>query len=166
MNFQCTLLTTRDLTRAKQFYCNLLGMTVSADYGANVVLSDSIALQTMDTWQDFIHKDASAIKLQNNAMELYFEETDLDSFLEKLRNFPETPLVHPLKEHRWGQRVIRFYDPDGHIIEVGETMSMVAKRFFTQGMSAEQVSSRMGIPLEQITLWLKRIALSGCEMQK
>lgn len=156
MNFQCTLLATRDLSRARQFYCNLLGMTVSADYGANVVLSDSIALQTMDTWQEFIQKETSAIKLPNHAIELYFEEADLDGFLEKLRSFPETPLVHPLKEHRWGQRVIRFYDPDGHIIEVGETMSMVAQRFFTQGMTTEQVSSRMGVPLEQILQWLEK----------
>ena len=34
--------------------------------------------------------------------------------------------VHPVKEHGWGQRVVRFYDPDKHIIEVGENMKVVS----------------------------------------
>lgn len=154
MKYHCTLLATRDLPRARQFYCELLGMTVTADYGANIVLSDCIALQTIDTWQEFIQKDGSAITLQNNAVELYFEETDMDGFLQKLPLFPEIQFVHPCKEHRWGQRVIRFYDPDGHIIEVGEDMSMVAQRFYAQGMPAEQVASRMEVPLMAINAWL------------
>lgn len=54
--------------------------------------------------------------------------------------------VHPVKEHRWGQRVVRFYDPDGHIIEVGENMKMVCKRFLDSGMTPEQVAERMGVP--------------------
>jgi hypothetical protein len=29
--------------------------------------------------------------------------------------------VHPLREQPWRQRVVRFYDPDHHIIEVGES---------------------------------------------
>ncbi len=36
-------------------------------------------------------------------------------------------------EHSWGQRVIRFYDLDGHLIEVGESMAMVIRRFFRGG---------------------------------
>ena len=55
--------------------------------------------------------------------------------------------VHPLKEHAWGQRVIRFFDPDDHIIEVGEKLSAVAKRFSLSGMSIEDIAKRMGIPL-------------------
>jgi len=27
-----------------------------------------------------------------------------------------------LMEHSWGQRVVRFYDPDGNLIEVGTPM--------------------------------------------
>jgi len=40
----------------------------------------------------------------------------------------------------------RFYDPDGHIIEVGEDMAVVVKRFAGQGMAVEQIAERMDVP--------------------
>ena len=57
-------------------------------------------------------------------------------------------------EHSWGQRVIRFYDPDFHIIEVGEDMEMVVKRFKNTGMTEEQVAERMRVPLEYVQGYL------------
>ena len=33
-----------------------------------------------------------------------------------------TQYVNPLMEHSWGQKVIRFYDLDGNLIEVGTPM--------------------------------------------
>ena len=56
--------------------------------------------------------------------------------------------VHPVKEHAWGQRVVRFYDLDRHIIEVGENMQTVCKRFLDSGMAPLQVAKRMDVPLE------------------
>lgn len=50
----------------------------------------------------------------------------------------------------WGQRVVRFYDPDGHIIEVGESLSAVCRRFLVQGMTQEEVALRMDIPLSHV----------------
>ena len=50
-----------------------------------------------------------------------------------------------------GQRVIRFYDLDGHIIEVGEDMKMVIKRFFATGMTMEEVSVKMDASVEDLT---------------
>lgn len=157
MKYTCTLLTVRDITSSRDFYSSLLGLTVTADYGANIVLSDCIALQTLDTWQEFIQKEGSDITLPNHALELYFEETDMEGFLQKLHARSEIRLVHPLKEHIWGQRVIRFYDPDGHIIEVGEDMAMVAQRFLAQGMSAEAIALRMQVSLPAINFWLSEV---------
>lgn len=54
------------------------------------------------------------------------------------------------KEHSWGQRVVRFYDPDEHIIEVGENMEMVCRRFLDSGMTLEQVAERMDVPLDYV----------------
>ena len=56
--------------------------------------------------------------------------------------------VHPVKTHSWGQRVVRFYDPDRHIIEVGENMKVVCQRFLDSGMTPDQVAERMGVPLK------------------
>ena len=58
--------------------------------------------------------------------------------------------VHPVIEHSWGQRVVRFYDPDKHIIEVGENMQAVTRRFLANGMTPEQVAQRIDVPLSYI----------------
>ena len=56
--------------------------------------------------------------------------------------------ILPCHEHNWGQRCVCFYDPDRHIIEVGEPMDHVAARFLKQGMRPEQVAERTMFPLE------------------
>ncbi len=35
-----------------------------------------------------------------------------------------------------------FYDPDGHIIEVGEAMKKVIQRFLKNGWSMEEISKK------------------------
>ena len=77
------------------------------------------------------------------------EEDDFDGFLTKLACC-RVDYVHPLKEHAWGQRVVRFYDPDRHMIEVGENIQVVCRRFLASGMTPEQTAARMDVPLDFI----------------
>ena len=158
MNYISTLLTVSDLERSRKFYQDVLGLQVTADFGANVVLDGRIALQTLETWEDFIH--TREIAFRHNAGELYFEEADMDAFLRRLEGF-SIELVHPLKTHRWGQRVIRFYDPDHHIIEVGEDMRQVVRRFQASGMTREQIAARMDVPLSYVRACLEAEAPAG-----
>lgn len=144
MKYQSTLLAVTNMERSKAFYCDLLGREVVADFDANVTLSGGITLQTMDTWKEFLN--TQKVALPNNAGELYFVTEDMDAFLPHLERW-QVQYVHRLKEHSWGQRVVRFYDPDGHIIEVGEGLEQVAKRFLSQGMTLEQVAQRMDVPM-------------------
>lgn len=53
-------------------------------------------------------------------------------------------------EHSWGQRVIRFYDPDKHIVEVGENIIMVVRRFLNSGLSIEDIAVRMDVPIDYV----------------
>ena len=119
----------------------------------NVTLTGGFALQRMDTWKYFIQN--KEVDLHNNAVELVFEEKDFDAFLNHLVKF-EIEYVHDTVEYGWGQRVIRFYDPDYHIIEVGEDMEMVVKRFKSMGLTDAQVAERMHVPLEYVQGYLKR----------
>lgn len=147
MNYMSALLAVGDIAASKRFYHDILGMNVISDFGANITLTGGISLQTLDTWKEFI--GGKSVVLRNNAAELYFEETDIDAFLKRLRSF-DIEYVHDVKEHGWGQRVVRFYDPDGHIIEVGEAMETVVKRFRDSGMTDGQVAERMDVPLEYV----------------
>ena len=84
-------------------------------------------------------------------MELYFEEENFDAFLLKLHSRRDiTYLEDGVKEAEWGQRSIRFYDLDKHLIEVGENMKMVVKRFLTSGMTMEETSQRMDVSLADL----------------
>ena len=43
--------------------------------------------------------------------------------------------------------MVRFYDPDKYIIEVGENIKVVCRRFLDEGMTPEQVAERMDVPM-------------------
>ena len=145
--YKGTLIAEKNMEESKKFYCDILNMNVVGDFGVNVQLNGGLFLQTLDTWEKFINdKD---VYLKNNSSELYFEVLDIDEFYEKLQT-ANIEYVHDLLEHSWGQRGVRFYDPNHHIIEVAEDISMVAKRFFRNGMTVEQVVKRMDVPLEYI----------------
>ena len=77
-------------------------------------------MQEETIWEKFLNKD---IIPRSNSCELYFEERDIDGFVEKLEKlYPSIQYVNPLMTHSWGQRVVRFYDLDGNLIEVGTPM--------------------------------------------
>ncbi len=153
MKYTSTLIAVSDMEKSRQFYQDVLGMMVVADFGANVTLDGGLVLQNLETWTSFIRTDN--VVLPHNAGELYFEEEDMDAFCEHLKQF-DICYVHPLFEHRWGQRVVRFYDPDGHIIEVGEKLNAVILRFMERGLSAEETAVRMDIPLDFVTACLNK----------
>ena len=153
MKYAATLLAVTDMERSKRFYEQALGLRVTADFGANVTLGGVLTLQTADSWQGFIR--GRDIAFRHNAGELYFETDDLDGFLAKLQPF-DVEFVHPPFTHSWGQRVVRFYDPDGHMIEVGEEMGLVVRRFAEQGMSPRQIARRMDVPPDYVKDILSR----------
>lgn len=145
MKFKNPLLVVKDIEKSKKFYQKVLGLHVIMDFGANITLTGGISLQTEETWREFIGKD---IQYNGNDTELYFEEDSFDEFVKKLKEIDDIDYVHDVMEHRWGQRVIRFYDLDHHIIEVGENMKVVCKRFLDSGMTQEEVAIRMDVPIK------------------
>ena len=147
MKLKNPLIVVKDIDASIKFYKTVLGLKVIMDFGANKVLSGGLALQTLDTWKDFIEKDE--ISFGGADIELYFETEDFDLFAKKLSGL-NVIYVHPVKEHSWGQRVVRIFDPDGHIIEIGESMRQVLKRFLSTGMTIEEAAKRMDVPIKYV----------------
>ena len=111
------LIVVKDIERARRFYHDLFGLEVLLDNDGNMILTDGLVLQEEQYWRAFLGREVIP---ENNACELYFEEADIEGFAEKLERYdPEVRYVNRLMTHSWGQRVIRFYDPDGNLIEVG-----------------------------------------------
>lgn len=149
MKHVCMLISVADINAARKFYEDLFGLEVFQDYGKNIAFTCGLALQQDFDWLVNLPKE-KVLKKSNNA-EIVFEEQDFDGFLNKLREYPDIEYLGEVIEHSWGQRVIRFYDLDGHIIEVGEDMKMVIKRFLDSGMTMEEVSERMDVSVEDLT---------------
>ena len=150
MKLKNTLLVVKNIESSKMFYRDLFGLRVIADFDGNVVLTEGLVLQDEAVWKSFIQKDV--IQKGHNT-ELYFEENHMDAFLEKLKVWPEPiEFVNPLMEHSWGQRVVRLYDPDGHMIEIGESMDYVVRRFLASGMSIEETANKTQMALADVEL--------------
>lgn len=147
MKDMAVMLVVSDIEKSVEFYNKLFGLQIVADFGANKTLTGGLALQTQETYKKFIENDT--ISYGGNNFELYFEVDDFDNFADKLSGF-DIVYVHQIKTHSWGQRVVRFYDLDRNIIEVGENMKTVCQRFLDSGMTPEQVASRMDVPIQYI----------------
>ena len=120
MKLRNILIVVKDIEKSKQFYHDLFGMDMILDNDGNMILTEGLVLQDEKTWSGFLGKE---IVPRNNSCELYFEEPDIEGFVEKLeRLYPSVEYVNRLMTHAWGQKVVRFYDLDGNLIEVGTPM--------------------------------------------
>lgn len=145
MKLNNPMLVVTDMNKSVDFYKKVFGLRVVMDFGANKTLTGGLVLQTIETFKEFIGTDE--ICFGGNNFEIYFEEDDFDKFINDLKEC-NVEYVHPVKEHSWGQRVVRIYDPDRHIIEIGENMKVVCRRFLASGMTPEQVATRMDVPIK------------------
>ncbi|MBP3414601.1 MAG: VOC family protein [Clostridia bacterium] len=152
MRFKNPMLVVSDIDRSVEFYKNVLGLHVIMDFGANKTLTGGLCLQTLETWKGFIGTEN--ITFGSNSAEVYFEEDDFDEFADRLKKC-DIEYVHPIMEHSWGQRAVRFYDPDKHIIEVGENIKAVCRRFLDSGMTPEQTAERMDVPMKFVSACMK-----------
>ena len=147
MRLKNILIVVEDIEASKKYYHGLFGLDVILDNGGNMILTEGLVLQEKKYWKQFLGGD---VVPKNNHAELYFEERNIEEFVEKLeRLYPNTEYVNRLMtrsgENRLmtrsgenmqldglqtstdysgsvGRKVIRFYDPDGNLIEVGTPM--------------------------------------------
>lgn len=150
MKLKNILIVVDNIETSKKFYKELFGLDIVVDFDGNVILTEGLVLQDRKIWEGFLEKEVS---YGHHDAELYFEENQMDVFLERLENSSfDIRYVNPLMEHDWGQRVVRLYDPDMHVIEVSETMEYVARRFLAQGMSVEETASKTQLPLSMVEM--------------
>lgn len=148
MKLKNILFVVEDMDCSIKFYHDLFQLEVLTDLGGNVILTEGLVLQDRSAWERLIGKTSAC---GDGDAELYFEENHMDAFVKRLEEYPE-PIryLNRLTEHPWGQRVVRIYDPDGHVIEVGEAMDFVIRRFYEAGMPPEAISEKTQFPPDQV----------------
>ena len=120
MKLRNVLIVVENIEKSKKYYHDLFGLDVVLDNDGNVILTEGLVLQDKAIWENFLDR---SIEEKSNSCELYFEESNPEEFVKKLeRLYPETEYVNKLMTHSWGQKVVRFYDLDGNLIEVGTPM--------------------------------------------
>lgn len=120
MKLRNVLIVTKDIEASRKFYHDLFGMELVLDNDGNMILTEGLVLQDAKIWKEFLSRE---IIQESNSCELYFEDPNIEEFVEKLESlYPGVKYVNHLMTYRWGQKVIRFYDPDGNLIEVGTPM--------------------------------------------
>jgi catechol 2,3-dioxygenase-like lactoylglutathione lyase family enzyme len=146
LKFVSPLVVVEEMARARHFYEQLLGQTVKFDFGPNVTFQGDFALHLRSHFQSLLG-DGSQYPVTEKANwgELYFETDELEPIYRRLSE-AGIEFVHPICEQPWGQRVMRFYDPDGHTVEIGETMEAVVWRFHEQGLSIDRISEKSAMP--------------------
>lgn len=152
-----TVLFVRDAQRTRAFYESLLGFHVVADLGGvNIVFREGFALWQPDPGHpipaEYVDSEGNS-RIHDDTLpprvELCYETEDMDGVFAALKEYG-VRFLHELREESWGQRSVRFFDPDGHLIEVGESLPLFVRRFRDQGMTPEQIAERTSVPLPMV----------------
>ena len=144
MRYICPLITVENIERSRKFYQEVMEQTVKYDFGENVTFHGDFAIHLKSHYQTLLGNEHLITK-GGNDFELYFEQDDMDLLLMRLTE-NGVRLVHPLREQPWRQRVIRFYDPDNNVIEVGESLEHLAFRLYGEGGAIPEIASIIGLP--------------------
>lgn len=149
IKFESSVIFVQDIDVARRFYEDVLEQKVAMDFGPNVGFESGFALWQADHAYEMIFgaPTSDAAPLGRKNIELYFETDALDAVFARVTE-AQASLVHPPYEQPWGQRAFRVYDPDGHIVELGEPMPVVVNRMLASGLSMEEVAQRTGMPIE------------------
>ncbi|EHQ36075.1 VOC family protein [Methanoplanus limicola] len=181
-SYSSTVLFVKDVEVSKKFYTGIMGEEIELDLGLNVGFKGGLAIwdgyyaegvvfgtdnsgvdvagsggdaAPGDGGESGSGEDGSAKKpfSSERTLELYYETDDMTGSFEKLKD-AGVEFVHEVIEQPWKQLTVRFLDPDGHIIEVGERMDVCVKRLFREGKSAEKIAEETTMPAEIVKFML------------
>jgi hypothetical protein len=163
MKFICSLVVVEDIERSRYLYETILGQYVKSDFGENVTFHGDFAIHQKAHFKDLINQNP--ISSKSNNFELYFETDELEMIANKLKEI-DVEFIHEIVEQPWRQKVVRFYDYDFNIIEIGERMEHVAYRLFCEGMSISDISKITYLPEDAVKNSIKEYSqLNTQQMQ-
>ena len=145
--FNSVVLFVSDIKRSREFYTSVLNQEIEFDFGQNIAFKNGLSIWEIMEDHPIAatseHKETGIKK----AFELYFETEDLESIQSGIAE-QRLEYMHDLVEEPWGQRTIRFYDPDNNLIEVGESMHAFVSRMAADGMTRQEIAEQTTIPVE------------------
>ncbi|MCL6604432.1 MAG: VOC family protein [Paenibacillus sp.] len=154
IKFISSVLFVNDIAVSRKFYEEFLEQKIEVDYGVNIGYVGGFSIWRKDVAQQNIFgcnkAEAEITGNDEHQIELYFEVQYIDEIYKKLKD-NGMKFIRDIFEQPWGQRVFRVYDPDKYIIEIGEPMNVVIKRYYDSGMILEEVAKRSSTPINIVT---------------
>jgi catechol 2,3-dioxygenase-like lactoylglutathione lyase family enzyme len=157
VKYACALIVVEDMARSRRFYEGALGQEVEADFGENVGYKGGFSIMRRALWEKLLPGRAIVVKTHDH--ELYFEDDDVMGVQARLEA-AGVEFLHKATEQPWRQLVLRCYDPDGHMLEVGETMLHMTKKLTQEGMDAKAICAATGMSEAMALAHLKELGRS------
>ena len=151
MKFHSAVIIVKDIERTKKFYCDLMDQTIKYDFGKNVTFESGFAIWELRD-ENIIKRKLNTLEC-GNPLELYFEDENIEVIYKKLKE-KNVKFLHDIQEEPWGQRTVRFFDPDGHLLEVGEPLHTFVRNLYKQDMTIDQIVEKSGISIEHVKEFL------------
>jgi len=149
--YHSVVLLCSDIGASSLFYQDLFGLEVELDLGALVTFKGGISLWEQKLASELMYNGSEPSPPQQYPrQEIYFETNDIDGFCITLEK-KSIRLLHPVELTPWQQRTVRFFDPDDHLIEMGESMHEVIRRLARDGKSQEEISGLTMMPAQIIS---------------
>lgn len=148
IKYQGTLLSVKDLEKSKKFYTNIFGEELKMELKNYIVFKSGLSLSAK--FHQLISKQKVEIKYHGIDHELYYEVNDFDAFISKLSTINNLVYLNKPYITPWNQKVVRIFDPDFHIIEIGESMESIIFHLLNSGKSKEEIVTLTQFPIEII----------------
>ncbi|WP_310832783.1 VOC family protein [Paenibacillus pedocola] len=150
MKFIGPIILVENLERSRDFYEKKLKQKVIHDFGVNVSFEGNLAIHLRSHFDEVhFNKGSNKVIYGSNSVDLNFETEELDEIYNELKQI-EVEFLNEIQEAPWGQRGITFYDPDKHVISIGETMEIVVNRLHELGLSLDEIVKKTAMPKEYV----------------
>lgn len=119
VQFRNPILFVRDMEASKAFYNGLLGIGIKQDFDSFVLLEGNLGLHRADLFYEYLQKPYSGEAMGRDNLDLYFTSDHLPELQQRLID-AGFEVFFPLQLTSWGETLFRVYDPDRHIVEIGD----------------------------------------------
>lgn len=117
--FRHSIALVQEVEISKAFYRDVIGINIVQDSGSFVLFEGNFAIHDAAIFYRYIDKQYEGDKMGRDNLDLYMTTDDLAAMQEKLE-LAGVKFIHKIRKCEWGESVFRIYDPDGHIIEIGD----------------------------------------------
>jgi catechol 2,3-dioxygenase-like lactoylglutathione lyase family enzyme len=145
MKMNHVLLQVSDMERSRAFYEELMGLRLQHDFGKHMSFTHGLSIHERGDYDKLI---GSRIPTDHKAI-LYFESDDLEADLKAVIE-AGTTLIHKIETQPWNQRLFRCLDPDGNLVEVGESVRELVLRLHREGMDREKILETTQLPHDMV----------------